>query len=65
MKRRYKKLTYKDRQQIEQMRASGTNPKTIAEATGTCYQTIYRELQRGKDENGEYRAEIAQKNLFC
>lgn len=65
MRKAYKKLTYADRQEIEQMSERGEKPKAIADATGVCFQTIYRELQRGKDKDGKYKAEIAQKSLFA
>lgn len=65
MRKPYKKLTYADRKVIEQMIVNGNNPKTIAEATGVCFQTIYRELHRGKDLKGNYKAEIAQQILFA
>lgn len=53
MRKAYKKLTYADRQEIEQMSERGEKPKAIADATGVCFQTIYRELQRGKDKDGK------------
>lgn len=65
MRKAYKKLTYADRQEIEQMSERGEKPKAIADATGVCFQTIYRELQRGKDKDGKYKAEIAQRSLFA
>ena len=65
MRKSYKKLTYADRQEIEQMSERGEKPKAIADATGVCFQTIYRELQRGKDKDGKYKAEIAQQSLFA
>lgn len=65
MRKQYKKITYADRQKIEQMIAQGKKPKEIADETGVCFQTMYRELQRGKDETGKYTAENAQKALFC
>lgn len=65
MRKPYKKLTYADRKIIEQMVVKGKDPKAIAEATGVCFQTIYRELQRGKDLKGNYKAEIAQQILFA
>ncbi len=65
MRKAYKKLTYADRQEIEQMSERGEKPKAIADATGVCFQTIYRELQRGKDKDGKYKAEIAQQSLFA
>lgn len=64
MKKPYKKLTYADRQKIEQMVGCGEKPKVIADVTGVCYQTIYRELQRGKNKEGKYKADIAQQSLF-
>lgn len=64
MRKLYKKLTFADRQKIEQMSERGEKPKAIADATGVCFQTIYRELQRGKDKDGKYKAEIAQQSLF-
>lgn len=65
MAKRYKKLTFEDRRLIEQLTAAGTPPKEIAKKTDVCFQTIYRELARGRDESGTYKAEIAQKALFC
>lgn len=47
------------------MSERGEKPKAIADATGVCFQTIYRELQRGKDKDGKYKAEIAQQSLFA
>nr|DAR98267.1 MAG TPA: RNaseH [Caudoviricetes sp.] len=61
----YKKLTYADRQTIERMSAEGQPPKAIAEVTGVHIATIYRELQRGEDAEGHYKAELAQQALFC
>lgn len=46
------------------MSERGEKPKAIADATGVCFQTIYRELQRGKDKDGKYKAKIAQQSLF-
>ena len=56
----YKKLTYADRQTIEHM----TEPKKIAEVTGVHVATIYRELKKGADTEGHYKAELAQQALF-
>lgn len=64
MRKRYKKLTYADRQKIERMVAQGQKPKDMANATDVSSQTIYRELQRGKDKDGKYKAQIAQQSLF-
>lgn len=64
MRKLYKKLTFADRQLIEHMSERGEKPKAIAEKTGVHVATIYRELQRGADEKGHYRAEKAQQALF-
>jgi len=62
MRKPYKKISYKDRQTIEQMFEKGATPKELATATGVHIATIYRELQRG-NENGKYNAEIAQRAI--
>lgn len=64
MRKRYKKLTYADRQVIEAMVRQKATVKDIAEATETHVTTIYRELQRGTDEKGIYNADRGQKALF-
>ena len=64
MRKLYKKLTYEDRKKIQQMTANGHNPREMAVATDVSLQTMYRELQRGKDGSGCYNAEIAQRSLF-
>lgn len=64
MRKRYKKLTYADRQTIERMREKGIAPKAIALKTGVHIATIYREIQRGTDAEGHYKAELAQQALF-
>lgn len=64
MRKQYKTLTYMDRQTIERMRAEGKRPKAIATVINVHIATIYRELQRGADANGVYRAELAQQALF-
>lgn len=65
MRKRYKKLTYADRQTIEQMVAQGIAPKAIAQETDVHIATIYREMQRGADAEGHYKADKAQQSLFC
>ncbi|MBO5459688.1 MAG: helix-turn-helix domain-containing protein [Lachnospira sp.] len=62
--KKYKKLTYNDRKIIEQMTAEKKNPREIAVVTDVCIQTMYRELKKGRNEDGIYKAEIAQKALF-
>lgn len=64
VRKRYKKLTYADRQIIERMSGQGIAPKAIALETGVHIATIYREIQRGTDEEGHYKAELAQQALF-
>lgn len=64
MRKPYKKLTYADRQKIERMSGQGAPPKAIASETGVHIATIYREMQRGADAEGNYKAEIAQRALF-
>lgn len=64
MRKTYKKLTYTDRQIIEYMARHGAGVRAMAEETGVHVATIYRELQRGADEEGHYRAEKAQQALF-
>lgn len=64
MRKQYKKLTYADRQTIERMSGQGIAAKAIALETGVHIATIYREMQRGADEEGHYKAELAQQVLF-
>lgn len=64
MRKTYKKLTYEDRKTIERMNGQGIAPKKIALETDVHIATIYRELQRGTDAEGHYRAELAQQALF-
>lgn len=64
VRKQYKKLTYADRQTIERMSGQGIAPKAIALETGVHIATIYREMQRGADAEGHYKAELAQQALF-
>ena len=64
VRKAYKKLTYADRQTIEHMTEQGEEPKKIAEVTGVHVATIYRELKKGADTEGHYKAELAQQALF-
>lgn len=62
MARKYKRLVFSDRQQIEEMRNNGNTEKEIAAAVGVHIATIYRELERGAtDEKSGYSAEVAQR----
>lgn len=66
----YKKLTYKNRKQLEALYIRGDTPGDIAKRLGICIATVYRELQRGRtgniDRNGraEYNAERAQEVIY-
>lgn len=64
MRKQYKNLTYADRQKIERMSRQGIAAKAIALEIGVHIATIYRELQRGADAEGHYKAELAQQALF-
>jgi IS30 family transposase len=61
VRKAYKKLTYKDRQKIEEMLKAGATPKELAKETGVCIATIYRELPKGGQ---QYSADEAQKAIF-
>ena len=58
--RKYKKITYSDRKRIEKMYKNDVDIAMIALDIGVARQTIYREIKRGEDENGNYNADIAQ-----
>ena len=58
--RKYKKITYSDRRRIEKMYKNGVDVDMIALDIGVARQTIYREIKRGQDENGDYNADVAQ-----
>lgn len=66
MARRYKRIVFADRQQIEAMLNSGMNEKEIAAAVGVHIATIYRELERGKiivANSVRYSADTAQRAI--
>ena len=65
--RKYNKLTWENRKQIEAMRRAGAPARRIADALGVDRSTIYRELDRGRDgenRSGQplYSAAVAQRN---
>jgi IS30 family transposase len=60
MARRYKRLTFTDRQAIEKCLLEGYSPKELAEKIGIHIATIYRELARG---GNPYSAITAQKKI--
>jgi IS30 family transposase len=47
MKRKYKLLTFGDREKIAEMCTAGNTLSDISEAVGVSLQTVYRELKRG------------------
>lgn len=64
--RKYKRLTYSDRQEMEKMTKVGSNPTQIATAIGISVPTVYRELKRGRataQNIGSYSADAAQLRL--
>ena len=52
MRRRYKAITFQDRQIIEERKKDGISTKELAAVIGVHIATMYRELERGKTENG-------------
>ena len=62
MARRYKRLTFKDRQTIEACLKEGYGPKELATKLGICIATVYREIARGGE---PYSAITAQKRIGC
>ena len=68
MARTYKKMSYKDRQRLEEMIKAGEKAKDMAAEMGIHRATLYRELERGgasgRDHTG-YSADRAQKALFA
>lgn len=58
-KRRYKAISFKDRQVIEEMAKAGVKPPELAKIIGVHVATMRRELQKGETENG-YSAIAAQ-----
>ena len=53
------KITYDDRVDIEMMLQD-----KISELKGISRGALYNEIEKGKDEMGEYRAILGQKNLL-
>lgn len=58
--RKYKRITYSERKRIEKMYKNNVDIAMIALDIGVARQTIYREIKRGQDENGDYNADVAQ-----
>ncbi len=57
------RLSYNDRKDIELMIKDNLSFKAICMLKNISRQGLLNERNRGKDENGEYSAEISQKNL--
>lgn len=51
-KRRYKAITFRDREIIEEKARDGVSTKELAGIIGVHLATMYRELERGNTENG-------------
>lgn len=60
MARKYKRLTFKDRQMIEAYLKEGFSFNEVASKIGICIATMYREAQRGGE---PYSAINAQKKI--
>lgn len=66
MARKYKRLSYEDRKEIEAMCKAGKKAREIAEAMNVHRATIYHELDRGGAANGkrqQYSADMAQRAI--
>ncbi len=65
-KRRYKRISYKDRKIIEMMFKGGFDVSEVTEVIGVHRATMYRELERGgvvDSDYTQYSAELAQQNV--
>lgn len=58
------KITYDDRVDIEMMLQDKISKSMISELKGISRGALYNEIEKGKDEMGEYRAILGQKNLL-
>lgn len=66
MARKYKRLSYEDRKEIEAMCKAGKKVSEIAAAMDVHRATVYHELARGGAENGQrqqYSADAAQRAI--
>lgn len=59
--RKYKRVKYKDRIQIEAYKELGYSYRDIGKELGLSKSSIYREIKRHTDSKGIYKAEYAQK----
>ena len=53
-------LKWSDRLTIRRMITKGCHKQDIADAIGCCLATIYNEIHRGRDEDGNYNPQIAE-----
>lgn len=58
------KITYDDRVDIEMMLQDKISKSMISELKGISRGALYNEIEKGKDEMGEYRAILGQNNLL-
>ena len=58
-----RRLEFVDRCRIESLVGQGYRPAQIAGFLGRARSTITRELRRGRDESGRYRAKVAQRAI--
>lgn len=63
MARKYRRLRYEDRQELERMSKEGMRIIDIAHALGVHQDTIYKEFLRCGVTRETYRADIAQRLL--
>lgn len=64
--RKYKRLTYSDRLEMEKLTKAERSPMEIATAIGISISTVYRELKRGQavaQTVSSYSADAAQLRL--
>lgn len=60
MARSFRHLTYEDRKKIEFMYKNKSRVQDISSVLNVSRATIYRELDRGRDDRGNYNATLAQ-----
>jgi Transposase and inactivated derivatives, IS30 family len=63
VKRKYHKITFKERQEIEKMYKNKT-VEEMALKINVHPATIYKELRRGETLEDEYSATLAQERIF-
>ena len=63
MARKYRRLSYKDRQTIERMSRDGSRVIEIAGALGVHRDTIYKEFARSGTDQHTYSADAGQRAI--